>query len=197
MIPILESSILSAASLELVRGWLYKCETSHARCPPQSEDILPNRVIEVGTDSKDPRLVVTHGRLGRWAALSHCWGVAGLLKTEKASLGSHCKALPLELLPPTFKDAVLIMKALGLPYLWIDSLCIVQGSPRGCLIESTQMGTIYKHSVVTIAAKCVEGSSVGIVGCSVNARKARIDTLIRTKCHSRVRNLEGSLSSLL
>jgi hypothetical protein len=184
---------LSAASLELMRGWLHQCETSHARCPPQSQHILPSRVIEVGNYSKEPRLAVFPGRLGRWAALSHCWGVAGLLKTEMASLGRHCEALPLELLPPTFKDAVLITRALGLQYLWIDSLCIVQDSPQDWLKESTQMGTIYKHAVVTIAAEGAKDSSVGIVGCSVNARKARIDTLIKTKCHSRVRNLEGPL----
>jgi hypothetical protein len=184
---------LSATSLELMRGWLHQCATSHTRCPPQSEHILPNRVIEVGNDSKEPRLVVSNGRLGRWAALSHCWGVASFLKTEMGSLGSHCEALPLGLLPPTFKDAILITRALGLQYLWIDSLCIVQDSPQDWLIESTQMGTIYKNAVVTIAAEGAKDSSVGIVGCSVNTRKARVDALVRTKCHSRVRNLEGSL----
>jgi hypothetical protein len=54
--------------------------------------------------------------------------------------------------PKTFQHAFQISKALGIQYLWIDALCILQDSPSDWRKESAKMGAIYSNSHVTIAA---------------------------------------------
>lgn len=64
-------------------------------------------------------------------------------------------------LPKTFQDAVHITRALGLRYLWIDSLCIIQDDKRDWEIESAKMAGIYTGSYLTIAATASADSSGG------------------------------------
>lgn len=54
--------------------------------------------------------------------------------------------------PATIKDAVVLTRALGICYLWIDALCIIQDSKEDWETESALMANIYRHSTVTIVA---------------------------------------------
>jgi hypothetical protein len=176
----------------MMKDWLSKCREGHQRCPQQKDFPLPTRVIDVGSTVSEPRLVITHRRPGRWTALSHCWGSDQPLKTEFNTLQSFCKSLPLSSLPPTFRDAVIITRALGIQYLWIDSLCILQDSTEDWLTESVTMGLVFKNAVVTIAADASPNSSVGIVGDPTEDRQSRTP-LVRTRCRSPSRKLSGFL----
>ncbi|KAL6862598.1 hypothetical protein ACO1O0_002834 [Amphichorda felina] len=64
-------------------------------------------------------------------------------------------------LPKTFQDSVILCRKLGLEYIWIDSLCIIQDSARDWEDQSINMGNIYGHSYITIAAATSTGSSGG------------------------------------
>ncbi|KAI1856994.1 uncharacterized protein JN550_013487 [Neoarthrinium moseri] len=64
----------------------------------------------------------------------------------------HFKGIAFSVLPKTFQDAVLITKQLGVRYLWIDSLCIIQDSGEDWAVESSKMADIYQKSHITIAA---------------------------------------------
>lgn len=55
-------------------------------------------------------------------------------------------------MPKTFRDAILITAKLGILYLWIDSLCIVQDSARDWETESGRMGAVYNGAYLTLAA---------------------------------------------
>jgi hypothetical protein len=55
-------------------------------------------------------------------------------------------------MPATFRDAIEITKRLGIRYLWIDSLCIIQDNAVDWERESSRMSTIYNHSYITLAA---------------------------------------------
>jgi len=140
---------------------LKRCDERHVICkrfvdmddmPPPEEQILPTRVIDIrGT----PSLVLTKGEMtGRYAALSHCWGDPRLhpLKTTRESLLDHLNGLPLDTMPQTFRDAVIISRNIGVPFLWIDSLCIVQDDEEDWKKESQLMGDIYQRAYFTIAA---------------------------------------------
>jgi hypothetical protein len=175
-----------------MKDWLSTCQKEHRRCPQQEDSRLPTRVIDVGTSTREPRLVVTGGRSGKWTALSHCWGSYRPLKTESKTLESYCKSLPLSALPPTFRDAIIITRALGVQYLWIDSLCILQDSKSDWLAESTMMGSTYKNAVVTIAADASPDSSVGIVASSCHDKQDSMP-YPKTQCHSPSQNLGGFL----
>ena len=62
----------------------------------------------------------------------------------------------------TFKDAIDVTRALGVQYLWIDSLCIIQDSESAWLCESTLMSDIYRYSYCNIAAAYASSDNVGL-----------------------------------
>jgi hypothetical protein len=57
-----------------------------------------------------------------------------------------------EALPQRIQDAVKITRKLGIQYLWLDALCIIQGDTLDKTLEINGMGAIYKNATVTIAA---------------------------------------------
>ena len=70
-----------------------------------------------------------NGKLGTalptYAALSYCWGSVQGLTTTCATLHERSTGIPWHSLPETFKDALVLCRALGIEYLWVDSLCII------------------------------------------------------------------------
>ncbi|KAF9735372.1 heterokaryon incompatibility protein [Paraphaeosphaeria minitans] len=72
------------------------------------------------------------------------------------------RALPMDDLSPTFRDAIMFTRRLGMRFIWIDSLCILQDSPEDWMAESSVMNRVYKHSVCNIAATTVSYRSPGL-----------------------------------
>ncbi|KAF2683898.1 HET-domain-containing protein [Lentithecium fluviatile CBS 122367] len=70
--------------------------------------------------------------------------------------------IPFHDLSKTFKDAVVATRRLGLQYLWIDSLCIIQDSEDDWRREAASMASVYNNAVVTIAATAAKESSQGL-----------------------------------
>ena len=64
-------------------------------------------------------------------------------------------------LPKTFRDAIYITQKLGVKYLWIDSLCIIQDSVEDWRQEAATMGRVYQNALCNIAATAASDSSVG------------------------------------
>jgi hypothetical protein len=69
----------------------------------------------------------------------------------------------LEQFPANFRDAVSIARDLKIPYLWMDSLCIIQEGDGGTDLdrEIAKMGAIYRNSRLNIAAVSSPDSSGG------------------------------------
>jgi hypothetical protein len=70
--------------------------------------------------------------------------------------------IPLEGLTETFKDAIHTNRFLGLQYLWIDSLCILQDDPDDWMRESPSMSSVYGGATINIATS---GAVDGSLGC--------------------------------
>jgi hypothetical protein len=131
---------------------------------------MPTRLIDIGHDvSVVPRLVfstdICKTEQKKYAALSYCWGdkkdAESQFKTEKASLEDRCISLPNELMTSTTRDAIAITRAVGLRYVWIDALCIIQDDEDDWSHESSQMNLIYRYAFVTFCSlnsnSCHEG----------------------------------------
>ncbi|KAL8652101.1 MAG: hypothetical protein Q9226_004405 [Calogaya cf. arnoldii] len=71
-------------------------------------------------------------------------------------------AIPNQALMPTFTDAIKVTRGLGLRYLWIDSLCIIQDSKRDWIYESSRMSNVYKYAHCSIAATASESDMSGL-----------------------------------
>lgn len=159
------SNPLSLDASGLWKKWLSDCGSSHSSCASIIKHNLPARVIDVGPSdgSVAPRLHQSTGESGEWAALSHCWGKTVSKMLTLTSLDDLIQNIPMTSLSNNFQDAIKITRILGIQYLWIDSLCIIQDSMDDWLRESATMGEIYKHSSLTIAATNAEDGSVGFL----------------------------------
>lgn len=96
----------------------------------------------------------TVGRRGTYITLSHRWNEATeRCKTTIDNVEARRKQLDPVSLSKTFQDAILITQRLGIQFLWIDSICIVQSGDDGkdWEREALQMGQYYQCSILTIA----------------------------------------------
>jgi len=72
------------------------------------------------------------------------------------------QSIILHTLSQTFQDALIVTKALGLQYIWIDALCIIQDNEEGWQTESAQMRDYYSNSYCNIAATASIDGSEGL-----------------------------------
>lgn len=153
-------------AFQLASVWLRQCLTSHS-CSPQgvSKRILPTRLMKIedlGTRIV-PRVILSQG-LGDdvdYTTLSHCWGTRPTLTLTSKTSSRMQEGLDMEVVPKTFRDAILITHRLGFQYIWIDSLCILQDSPEDWAKESITMVNVYRNSACTIAALRAKDSYQG------------------------------------
>lgn len=64
-------------------------------------------------------------------------------------------------LPLSFQDAIAITRDLRVPYVWIDSMCIVQDSPSDWEKKAAEMCYVYSSSFLTTVAVGSDDSSQG------------------------------------
>ena len=153
--------------------WLSTCVRQHDMCSINSinrqfNGFHPQRLLKVSIVNSElsVRLATPHDypRKIEYLTLSYCWGEAEGLELTKERLFTFSERIPLESLPKTFLDAVVVTARLRYQYIWIASLCIIQDCPRDREMEINSMGDIYKNSVCTIAAlsasNCHEGCFV-------------------------------------
>ena len=101
-----------------------------------------------------------------YVALSYVWGKGKPYTTKLSNIMLHRKhgglERNLEELPRVFHDAFDLVRCLGVRYIWIDSLCIVQDSSRSWGLNSRVMDLIYGNAVLTICAADGFDSSTGL-----------------------------------
>ncbi|RSL42090.1 hypothetical protein CEP54_015604 [Fusarium duplospermum] len=97
-----------------------------------------------------------------YVALSHRWGDTSkhrpfCTRLRDASgrghdLESFKRFIPFDQVPPTFRDAIETTRRLGVRYLWIDSLCIIQGDDGDFGTEAKRMEDVFSCAYCVIAA---------------------------------------------
>ncbi|KZL68765.1 TOL-like protein [Colletotrichum tofieldiae] len=163
-----------AASSRLLFSWLQNCDENHDcwNSPKYKKRFLPTRLLNVkpsgdlGQVRLDAMMTIEGNQ---YLALSHCWGQSATEKmpmwlTLVENLGSRMVGFKLDELPKTFQDAVQITRELGISYLWIDSLCIIQDDTHDWNRESKRMEDVYASAYCTIAAASAPNSGTGFLG---------------------------------
>lgn len=140
------------------------CISTHPGCRLDSLPTLPTRVLDVQAEgtSEGCRIVQTNGLTGKYAALSHCWGGMIIPVLSAETIQKFLEDLLVSQLAANFQDTVKITRELGIRYLWIDSLCILQDSKSDWQVESAKMAAVYQNAAVTIYAATSPGSKHGI-----------------------------------
>ncbi|KAL2062766.1 hypothetical protein VTL71DRAFT_5838 [Oculimacula yallundae] len=135
----------------------------------EGNEELPKRVLDISLQTGEEEDIIKLVEVdksvtqGKYIALSHCWGREGHFRLTESTLITMKNGLQTASLAKNFRDAIIITRLLGLRYLWIDALCILQDSQEDWELESAKMGQYYKKAWLTIAAGMSDGGKAGLL----------------------------------
>ena len=174
---VIDPDPLSSKSLKLIQKWIKACESFHQHCRREcysdsessagsSHVPLPSRIIDVdSSDGSKIRVCNGFGKYANYVALSHRW-VCGPMPqwvTTNAVLKSRENWFPVKTLLKSVVDAVQVTQKLGVRYLWVDSLCIIQDSLEDWEVESSRMAQVYANAHLTLFADCGRDDDYGFI----------------------------------
>lgn len=154
----------SSPSLALGRKWLDTCAKYHISCRTAPSLKKPKRLLKLTwthvrvMESKDAADIESLD----YAALSYSWGTESCFRLTSTTIRLLEVGVLTAQLPQTIRDAVYATLQLGLEWLWVDSLCIIQDSREDWEIEAAKMGDTYQGCSVCIAALGATCNSDGL-----------------------------------
>ncbi|KAF2468783.1 HET-domain-containing protein [Lindgomyces ingoldianus] len=145
----------SKEAFAIASSWLRSCLESHADCKLTAQiQNTPKRLINVGSETRHPFLVEfpLASQQVEWLSLSYCWGQEDPLMKLTADTRERLEnGIPLDSLDPTIRDAILVTRGLGLDFIWIDALCIIQeDNNKDWDDQAPKMNEIYGGSLLTL-----------------------------------------------
>jgi hypothetical protein len=155
----------SGLHLKILRQWLKHCDENHPECHRPETATLPTRLIDVGDGaSATISLYETqkHDSM-KYIALSHPWGVPPHFCTFTSNIEEHKQSIDFAKLPITFQNAVSVTRELGHQYLWIDSICIIQGPDGDFNKEAKRMEDVFSSAYCVLAASSAKGQNDGFL----------------------------------
>ncbi|KAG7413815.1 hypothetical protein Forpe1208_v008231 [Fusarium oxysporum f. sp. rapae] len=142
--------------LTLIQGFLERCTKFHQTCGIEGTYDMPTRVIDVGNGSQGdlPRLVVTDQSMKeKYLALSYCWGPGtDTFTLNHKTMEGMLRGIDEPRLVAAHRDTIALARRLGIRYVWIDALCIIQGDKDDWERESKLMAKVYGQATLTITA---------------------------------------------
>lgn len=153
-----------------LRKCLKECMDTHDECKAkQDPNWYPEKLLYLPLSEGDEtplRVIETkdHHPSSRYITLSHCWGELRPLCATSENLDQRRSGIRWEELPKTYQDCVTVARELGIQYIWIDSLCIVQDIKPDWARNSQCMDQIYENALFTVGAVSSEDSSVPFLG---------------------------------
>ncbi|KAE9379643.1 HET-domain-containing protein [Stipitochalara longipes BDJ] len=151
----LPGSTRDAASLDQAARWLAACQTDHEQCRAKDTSFQPTRLLFLGDkDQKTIRLVENEASCTMYAALSHRWTEeTQQVRLEHRNMAQRKQdGISLSEFPSMMQDAILIFRRLGILYVWIDCMCIIQDDKEDWKREAATMASVYANAELTLAA---------------------------------------------
>lgn len=149
----------SADAVNFMKRCLKECDNNHASCTARGPETslypkFPTRLIEINRETMNVRIVDGSEKVGKYVAFSHRWVSESepLWVTKQSNLAQRHSWFSAQNLPTSLKDVIKVVGLLGLKYVWIDSICIIQDSPADWNKEASRMADIYANAYVTIFA---------------------------------------------
>ncbi|VUC25103.1 unnamed protein product [Clonostachys rosea] len=163
----------SHVDMKVIESWIAHCDVYHKHIchRPYDTYLLPKAplsfidvynlciVSHPPVDKDDPP--------PRYIALSYVWGNAQVQLALKENIeelrrpGAFGEGGAF-ILPRTVRDAIELTAELGVPYLWVDSVCIVQDDADSQKEQLQGMGAVYANAYLTIVASSSEDANAGI-----------------------------------
>ncbi|KAI0900411.1 HET-domain-containing protein [Annulohypoxylon nitens] len=149
--------VRNEVNVGLLRRWYTTCREKHGEMCSSRTWLTANtpwpkklRLIDVRSSC-----IVEAPAGCDYFALSYVWG------NEKNSFQATIAQLEAmkspgffgaQALPKTIADAMELTKGMGIGYLWVDRLCVIQDSDADKAVQIPQMDLVYCHAAMTIVA---------------------------------------------
>ena len=188
--------------LQRARSWLSDCVSHHPSCGEHAQpDYFPPRLLQL-LDEDSVGLIETHGihMRGKYATLSYCWG----RNPRHLTLNTDTIALlrsgyKISDLAKTFREALQVTRSLGIDFLWIDALCILQsgeGSIEDWQKHLAEMSVVYANCILNIAVDHGEDAEAGcFVSRDSDSMKLSVLEILPVKAGTHGRNGDHAKTS--
>ncbi|EEU36257.1 uncharacterized protein NECHADRAFT_87130 [Fusarium vanettenii 77-13-4] len=171
------------ADMTRLKNWLHTCDETHGMKGDEQEKLISPLMGVL-------RLVDTADNCIRevevpceYSCLSYVWGKGSHTQyTTDTKVGLETPGSLTDTtsnLPQTILDAMRVTREVGLRYIWIDALCIIQDDDQDKAQIISKMGTIYENASFTIMASTNSDPTGGLPGVSVPRSRAQIMAKIR------------------
>jgi hypothetical protein len=157
----------SVESQNWARTQLQNCLSTHTVCSNFGgrHDFMPTRLLDVSSVTRNGLVRMMYPAKKdlkpKYTTLSYCWGGDQAFKLTQETHDELQVGMPCARLQKSIQDAMRITIWLGVEYIWVDSLCIIQDYPEDWNHESKLMCEIYQNSLLTISAQGAKNSSQG------------------------------------
>ncbi|ETS74065.1 hypothetical protein PFICI_13931 [Pestalotiopsis fici W106-1] len=158
--------------IERLKRWLDLCDsTHHAACKPPSRMIkmqgLAAKVRYI--DLQEERIVEPHEMPDEfeYATASYVWGATQMAyMLYRSNYDEFRRHLPVrsESMQRTLRDVMAVVYKLGIRFVWIDALCIIQGDEEDWEKMAPLMEHIYSSGKINICAAAGFDANRGMPG---------------------------------
>ncbi|KAG2364525.1 heterokaryon incompatibility protein-domain-containing protein [Suillus spraguei] len=169
--------VKNTADIDLVKKWIKLCQENHGdechnawRSDNGEDKNLPEYVRLVDVVS----MTLVPAPSGcRYVSLSYVWGaVSTEYRTTTSNIVERSTpgGLKTATFPETITDSILFVRQLGLRYLWVDAICIIQDCSQDKIIQIQSMDLVYGLSYLTIMAAGGASARDPLPGCRPRTR---------------------------
>ncbi|KAJ5736150.1 uncharacterized protein N7483_001275 [Penicillium malachiteum] len=127
----------------------------------------PQRLVHINKQTSGWRVIDTEGKPADYIALCYSWADRAdqndqsiQTKLTKSTLGLRGDWGRVDDMPLLYRDACRIANTLGIRYLWIDRLCVIQDDPADREAELSKIAEIYLNASATITRQHVPAMSI-------------------------------------
>lgn len=168
----------SQRSMDFTASCLSKCRRTHTDCCPlygpnrAQKPRPPTRLLDVASAATlgiiqlvNSASIATEDAID-YAIFSYCWGGPQPLTLNRNTEEMLSRGISVAQLGKTVQDAVQVSNKLGIRYLWIDALCILQDNSDDKDREIANMASYYQGGVLAICAASAKSYAEGFLSSS-------------------------------
>ena len=158
-------------NVSFIKQLMQSCNVQHEPCHLPTLTIAKELDIRL-IDVQDHR-IISATLAEHYVALSYVWGSTTMpsLIRDTISQFSFIDGLKDFIFPRTIKDAIHLVKCIGMRYLWVDSLCIVQDDDSDRQQQLTIMDSIYSGAKLLVVAAAGSDANAGLPGIGSTPRR--------------------------
>jgi hypothetical protein len=177
---------LDKIDFAMVRRWLILCDSHHGKACRRNPVLKELKRSHPTKEVPDFRCIDVEQNCVailpsgcRYAALSYVWGRRKFFTTLSSNIEDLEKPHSLEKpeylnkVPLTIRDAIHVMREIGMKYLWVDNLCIVQDNLDQKSKTIKTMDLVYSAADLVIVAAGSPDAYAGISGIHIGSRGSR------------------------